>query len=179
MKTNIRWVIRIVLVSMAVSMTLTFVSGEILGGAGYIAAFGLLFLFIFIGIITDVIGVAVMSASLAPFHSMAAHKRPGAVEAIRLIRNAEKVSSICNDIFGDICGIISGSMSALIIARLMIDLSTENMLFQLFISAAVTGLTIGGKALGKTVAINSSTRIVFNVGLVISFFRRIFKKKRG
>lgn len=179
MKTNVRWVIKIVLISISISMVLTFVSSEVLGSAGYIVAFAFLFVFIFVGIVADVIGVAVMSASLAPFHSMAAHKEPGAAEGIRLIRNAEKVSSICNDIFGDICGIISGSMSALIISRLMVDLSTENVLFQLFVSGAVTGLTIGGKAVGKTIAVNKSTKIVLNVGLVISFFGRIFKKKRG
>lgn len=164
---------------MAVSMVLTFVSSEVLGGAGYVISFILLFMFIFIGIIFDIIGVAVMAASLAPFHSMAAHKQPGASEAIKLIRNAEKVSSICNDIFGDICGIVSGSMSALIISRLMVDLSTENVVFQLFISAAVTGMTIGGKAAGKSIAVNNSTAIVLRVGRIIGFWSGLFKKKRG
>jgi hypothetical protein len=90
-KTNTRWFIRIIIVSMCVSMAFTFASTEILGSAGYVMAFLALAVFILIGIVFDTIGVAVTAASTAPFHSMAAHKEPGAVESLRLIRNAEKV----------------------------------------------------------------------------------------
>lgn len=162
---------------MLISMTFTFASTEILGSAGYVMAFLVLAVFILLGIVFDTIGVAVTAASIAPFHSMAAHKESGAVEAIKLIRNAEKVSSICNDVVGDISGIISGTTSSLIVARLMIDLSTQNILLQLSVSAVVTGLMIGGKAVGKTLAINNSTRIVLEVGKLIHLKNRIFRKK--
>jgi CBS domain containing-hemolysin-like protein len=166
-KTNKRWFIKIILISMFVSMAFTFASSEILGSAGYVMAFLVLAVFIFLGIVFDTIGVAVTAASAAPFHSMAAKKEPGAAEGLRLIRNAEKVSSICNDVFGDISGIISGTTSSLIVARLMKDFSTQNILLQLSVSAVVTGLMIGGKAVGKTLAINNSTRIVLDVGKLI------------
>ena len=58
--------------------------------------------------------MAVATANEKPFHSMASRKVPGALEAIRLLRNAERVSSICNDVVGDICGVVSGSASATI-----------------------------------------------------------------
>lgn len=176
-KTNTRWFIKIIIISMLISMTFTFASTEILGSAGYVMAFLVLAVFILLGIIFDTIGVAVTAASIAPFHSMAAHKESGAVEAIKLIRNAEKVSSICNDVFGDISGIISGTTSSLIVARLMKDLSTENILLQLSVSAVVTGLMIGGKAVGKTLAINNSTRVVLDVGKLIHLKNRVFRKK--
>jgi CBS domain containing-hemolysin-like protein len=176
-KTNPRWVIKIILISVFVSMTFTFASTRILGSAGYVMAFLVLAVFIFVGIIFDLIGVAVTAASTAPFHSMAAHKEPGATEAIRLIRNAEKVSSICNDVVGDISGIVSGSTSAIIVTRLMTDLSTDNILLQLSVSAVVTGAMIGGKAVGKTLAINNSTRIVLDVGKLINLKSKIFRKK--
>jgi CBS domain containing-hemolysin-like protein len=159
-------------------MTFTFASSEILGSVGYVMAFLVLAIFIILGIVFDVIGVAVTAASVAPFHSMAAHKEPGATEAIRLIRNAEKVSSICNDVVGDITGIISGTTSSLIVARLMKDLSTENILLQLGVSGVVTGLMIGGKAVGKTLAINNSTAIVLDVGKLINLKNRLFKLKK-
>jgi hypothetical protein len=47
-------------------------------------------------------------------------------------------------------GIVSGTTSSLIVARLMDDLSSESILLQLSVSAIVTGCMIGGKAVGKT-----------------------------
>jgi len=170
-KTNYRWLIRIVLISVAASMVFTLASTEILGRAGHAVAFATLALFIIIGIVFDIIGFAVTAAQEAPFHSMAAHREPGATESLKLIRNADKVTGICNDVVGDVSGIISGAMAALIGARLMAGLSTENILFPLLISGAVTGLTVGGKAAGKTLAFNNSTRIVLRVGKTIRFLR--------
>ena len=171
-KTNYRWLVKIVLVSVAASMAFTFASTEILGSAGYIVAFGVLAVFIILGIVFDVIGVAVTAATEAPFHSMAAHRERGAAESLRLIRNADKVSNFCNDVVGDITGIISGSMAAMIAARLIEGFRAENLMFPLLISGVVTGLTVGGKSAGKTLAFNNSTLIVLRVGKLINIFRR-------
>jgi CBS domain containing-hemolysin-like protein len=174
-KTNSGWIAKIIVISMAVSMAFTFASTEILGSAGYVMAFLVLAIFILLGIVFDLVGVSVTAASTAPFHSMAAKKEPGAPEALKLIRSAEKVSSICNDVVGDISGIISGTTSALIVTKLMSDLSTENILIQLGISALVTGATVGGKAFGKTLAINNSTRIVLEVGKLIHIKNKVIQ----
>jgi CBS domain containing-hemolysin-like protein len=51
----------------------------------------------------------------------------------------------------------------------------------LAMSALVAGLTVGGKAIGKTFAIQSSTEIVAFVGRVLHFFGnigQIFYKKK-
>ena len=118
----------------------------------------------------DVIGVAVTSSAEAPFHSMAAHHERGAVESIQLIKNADKVSSICNDVVGDVTGIISGTTAALIAARFMEGMKNENFLFSLLVLGVVTGLTVGGKSIGKTIAINNNTIIVLRVGKLINMF---------
>jgi len=170
-KTNYKWLIQIVLISVVASMVFTLASTEILGRAGYIISFSILAIFIIVGIIFDVIGIAVATANEAPFHSMAAHRERGAVESLRLIKNADKVTSLCNDVVGDVTGIISGTTAALIAARLMHGLSADNLLFPLLISGVVTGLTVGGKAVGKTIAFNESTAIVFSVGKLINFLR--------
>ena len=99
-----------------------------------------------------------------------------------LLRRAEKVSSICNDVIGDICGVVSGSASATIAAQMLVsfEFSWPDLL-TLAMSAMVSGLTVGGKAIGKTFAINSSTVIVHTVGKVIHFITNIpalFQKKR-
>ena len=166
-KTNYRWLIKIVLISVVATMVFTFVSSEILGRAGYIIALAVLVVFILLGVILDMIGIAVAAASEAPFHSMAAHREKGAYESLRLIKNADKVNSFCNDVVGDVAGIISGATAALIAERLMGGFSTDNLLFPLLISGAVTGLTVGGKAAGKAFAFNNSTVIVLRVGKLI------------
>jgi CBS domain containing-hemolysin-like protein len=130
-------------------------------------SFAILAVFIIVGIIFDVIGIAVTAATEAPFHSMAAHRERGAAESLRLIKNADKVTCYCNDVIGDVTGIVSGTTAALIAARLMEGFSTENLLFPLVISGVVTGLTVGGKAIGKTLAFNKSTEIVLSVGKLL------------
>ena len=168
---NIKWIIKIVLISVIASMVFTFASTEILGRAGYIVSFMILAIFVIVGIIFDVAGIAVTAATEAPFHSMSARRERGAAESIRLIKNADKVTSFCNDVVGDVTGIISGTTAALIAARLMDGLYIENIfLFPLLISGVVTGLTVGGKAVGKTFAFSNSTLIVLRIGKLINIF---------
>lgn len=176
-KTDSRWVVKIIVMSVCISAVFNFISSEILDGAGYFLAFLVLLIFIFIGVIFDMVGMAVASADEVPFHAMSSHRVKGAAEGIKLVRNAEKVSSVCNDVVGDISGIISGSTSAVIVGNLVRDMSFNSVLTSLVVSGLVAGLTIGGKAVGKTVAINGSTRIVLLCGKVIAFFKSIFKRK--
>ncbi len=170
---TIRWVVTIFLVTIFVSGAITLISDEIMSKSGIITSFVILLIIVFVGIIFDVIGVAVTSADETPFHSMAARKVPGAQESIRLLRNAERVSSICNDVVGDICGVVSGSASATIAAQLLVKFDFSwPMLVGLLMSAFVSGVTVGGKAIGKTFAVNSSTAIVHFAGKVIAFLHR-------
>ena len=171
-KANVSWLIKVILISVAASMAFTFASTEILGHAGYPVAFVLLAVFITIGIVFDIIGVAVAAATEAPFHSMASRRERGAAESLNMVRNAEKVTSFCNDVVGDVTGIVSGTTAALIAAGLMEGLSTESVLLPLLISGCVTGLTIGGKAFGKALALRNSTAIVHRAGKLISVIRR-------
>ena len=165
------WIIKIILISIVASMVFMLVSTEVLGRTGMAMAFILLSVFILIGIIFDIIGIAVMSANETPFHSMASRRQRGAAESLRLLKSADKVATLCNDVIGDVTGIVSGTTAALVTVRLMINLKTENIIFELVIIGLVTGLTIGGKAIGKVVAINNSTMIVHKVGILISFLK--------
>jgi CBS domain containing-hemolysin-like protein len=170
-KTNFRWLFKIVLISVTASIVFTVASAQILGSSGLIVAFVVLAVFIILGIIFDMIGVAVTAATEAPFNSMAAHHERGAAEALRLIKNADKVSSFCNDVVGDVSGIISGTTAALLATRIMKGLNSENILFPLLISAVVTGLMVGGKAIGKTIALNNRNIIILRVGKLINILR--------
>lgn len=178
----IRWVITIFFTTVLVSGLISLISDEIMEASSIAVAFFILLVIVLLGIVFDVIGVAVTSADEKPFHSMAARKVPGALESLRLLRRAERVSSICNDVIGDICGVVSGSASATIAVQVlqMGDFEWPQMV-TLTMSALVAGLTVAGKAIGKTFAINSCTKIVYAVGRFISAMHRIgriFHKKK-
>ena len=170
---TIRWVVTIFFVTIFVSGMITMISEEIMGHSSMLVAFLILLAIVLVGILFDIIGVAVTSADEKPFHSMAARKVHGAQEAITLLRNAERVSSICNDVVGDICGVVSGCASATIAAQILHNFEfTWPQVVSLLMSALVAGLTVGGKAVGKTFAIGSCTQIVHFVGKIISHFRK-------
>lgn len=169
---NTAWVSLITVISFALSVVMSYISNEALASAGTILSFAVLLLFIALGIVFDMIGVASTSATEKEFHSMAAHRVRGAREAVWMVRNAEKVSSICNDVVGDICGIVSGATGAVIVARLQKGLDLESVLISVGVTALISGATIGGKALGKPFAMNQSKRVVHLAGRFLHLFHR-------
>jgi len=178
-KSSGKWAVQVFFIAVVLSAVLSFASDQALDGAGVAVAFAVLLLFILLGICFDIIGVAVTAADVKPFHSMAAHKTPGAKEALGLIRKADKVSSFCNDVVGDICGIISGSTAAVIVTQVQGAFglpAMATMMVSLLVTALTSGLTIGGKALGKSFAIAKSTAVLQLVGRFLHLFSR--KKKR-
>ena len=179
---NVKWVITIFFVTIFISVSISLLSDIMMESSTMAVAFGILLVIILVGIIFDIIGMAVATADEKPFHSMAARKVPGAQEAIRLLRNAERVSSICNDVVGDICGVVSGSASATIAAQILRNFDfTLPQIISLLMSALAAGLTVGGKAIGKSFAVNSCTSIVHGVGRVIHAlhnFPKLFRKKK-
>ena len=180
---QIKWVVTIFLVTILISGAISFLSDILMENSSMGIAFLILLAIIFIGIVFDIVGMAVATADEKPFHAMAARKVPGARAAISLLRNAERVSSICNDVVGDICGVVSGSASATIAAQILksFDFSWPQIV-TLLMSALCAGLTVGGKAIGKSIAVNSCTAIVHTVGKIIFRFERLTgkngKKKR-
>ena len=171
---TVRWVVTIFFVTIFVSGAISMLSDMIMSGSGILVAFLILLAIVLIGIVFDIIGVAVASADEKPFHAMAARKVPGAKESIMLLRNAERVSSICNDVVGDICGVVSGSASATIAAQILSHFEFGwPQIVSLSMSALVAGLTVGGKAIGKTFAMNSCTDIIYLVGQFIHWLRQL------
>ena len=165
-----RWVLRIFLVSVALSAVLSLASGVVLADAGYALAVAVLAAFVLLGIAFDVLGVAVTAADARVFHSMAAHREKGAREALYLLKNAEKTSSFCNDVVGDICGIVSGSTAAVIVVRLQERFDTQSILLSIAVTALISGATIGGKAIGKRIAISQSHEVVFRAAKLLRLF---------
>ena len=127
----------------------------------------ILIVIILIGIMFDMIGVAVLSCDEAVFHAKASNKLKGDKECVRLIKTASRTSSICNDVIGDICGIISGSVATSLVVLLL----NNNNIAAIFITALISSLTVGGKAIGKKIAIKYSENIIFMVGKFLNKIR--------
>ncbi len=166
-------------VSFALSVGMSYLSNEALNSAGTMLSFLVLFFFIALGIVFDMIGIAAASGTEREFHSMAAHKVRGAREAVWMLRNAEKVSSICNDVVGDICGIISGATGALIVANITAGMSGPmTVVISLVVTGMVSALTIGGKAAGKGVAMAFSSKVLAVCGRLLSVLPFRFDAKK-
>jgi hypothetical protein len=101
---------------------------------------------------------------------MASRKVKGANVSVKLKKNADKVSSFCNDVVGDICGVISGSVGIIIADSLSKVISLDNLYISLFVTALIASITIGLKAISKSYAINKSNIILYKFSTFISIF---------
>ena len=68
-----RWALTVFLMAVVLSAVLSLASESMLEGAGVTAALLMLALFIGLGIVFDIVGVAVTAADPKPFHAMASH----------------------------------------------------------------------------------------------------------
>lgn len=169
-RVDIKWLITIIIVAFIISFGLSFIANSTIPNLSLVFGIIITLLFIFIGIIFDIIGVSVTSADEAVFHSMASRKVKGASTAVKLKKNADKTSSFCCDVIGDICGVISGAAGTTICAILVTKYHTDLLITGLIITAIISSLTIGGKALGKSFAINKSDIILYEFAKILSNF---------
>ncbi len=172
-----KWVLTVVCLSFGLSVVMSFVTSIFVESAGLLVALLSLITLVMIGIVTDIIGTAVTSADEQPFIAMASKRITGAKQALRLIRKAERVSSLLNDVVGDIVGIISGSAGS-VIAVYLVSLGFKSAVASMLITAFTSAFMIGGKAYGKGLAIENSNRIVLFVGRAAALFEAKKKKQK-
>ena len=172
-----KWILTVVCLSFGLSVVMSFVTSLFVESAGLLVALLSLIVLVMIGIISDVVGTAVTSADEQPFIAMASKRILGAKQALQLIRKAERVSSILNDVVGDIVGIISGSAGS-VIAVYLVSLGLKSAIASMLITAFTSAFMIGGKAYGKGLAIANSDRIVLMVGRVMAVFEKKGKPKQ-
>ena len=167
---DVKWIVTIVLVSFSISFLFSLISQMLMPSLNVVFGIIITLIFVGIGIMFDIVGVSVTGADESVFHSMSSKKVRGASMAVRFKKNADKVSSFCCDVIGDICGIISGACGTIITTSLA-NAFNFNLLFTgLFVAAIIASLTIGGKAIGKSFAINNSNIILYNFAKVVSYF---------
>ena len=177
-KYNMKWVLTITVITFILAVIFSVVAENLVDKLEVALAFLILLFIIIIGIIFDIIGIAVTKAEEKPFHSMASRKINEAKVAISLIRNAGPVSNFCNDVVGDISGIISGAVGASIIFKLTTEYGfKDSALLNTLIAASTAALTVGGKALGKSYALIHYEKIVMGLAKMIDKIERTFNVK--
>jgi CBS domain containing-hemolysin-like protein len=176
---NFRWVIRTFILTFSLAVIFSIISETLLRQVSIYAAFAMLLFIIMIGIFFDAVGISVAAADEKPFHAMAASRVKGAKYAIMLIKNASKVSNFCNDVIGDIAGIISGTTIGIIVS--FFDQYNIPEAYQALIAIGISGLvaalTVGGKALGKEIAIGNAKQVVNLTGRILYYAHRLVQPK--
>ncbi len=172
MKKNTKWIIEITLIAFIITIIFSLGSQELLKDVHIITGIIIILIFIFIGVIFDIIGVAVQSSEVTPFHAMASKKVKNAKTAKKMLKNSAQVSSFCNDVIGDICNIISGSAGVVVSNAIANKFNFDITLTTLITTSIIAALTIGGKAIGKNIAVNKSEYIVTKVTKVMNIFKK-------
>src|SRR5690625_332304 len=181
-KRSIKFSVTIAVITFVLAAIFSSLSSTLLSKVTWVIGLIIVFMIVLIGIVFDMLGIAATAAKEAPLHAMASEKVIGAKEAVNIHRNADKFASFCNDVIGDISGIISGSALTIVIieiARLLQHSpnSTTQIVLNIVLTSLVAALTVGGKALGKYFAIHSSTKIILISGKIVYFIQEKLKIK--
>lgn len=165
------WAVSVTIVSFILSISILFISTGLFETISPYFSFLIVLFIVMLGVVFDLIGVAVTAADEKPFHSMASKKYSGARHAIKLIRNADKVSNICNDVVGDICGVVSGTAGAAIVYRLFTGTSNSG-LIEAVVGGLIAAVTVGGKSFAKRIGMKNSNYIVYKIGTLFALFKK-------
>ncbi len=177
MKINHKWTALVTVLAFVLSVLFSLLTASA-DEMGTVLAFIVLLIIVFLSILFDMLGMAISTASEAPFHAMAARRIRGAKESIRIIRSAQELSSLCNDVIGDIAGIISGAMTGAIVVSVATMLQMNSDVVNLLLAGVVAALMIGGKAAGKGIAMLHNNTIVFILGKIVYYACAPFRRKK-
>ena len=169
---KIKWLLTVCIVSFILSILMSLVSESVIPKLNIVFGIVIILVFIFISIIFDMIGVAITAQDETPFHSMASKKVKGSSRSVKLLKNSDKLASICNDVIGDVCGVVSGCAGVLVSNTIATTFNINQSFLVLITTALIASITITGKAFGKTIAINNSEKITFRVGKFLDIFKK-------
>lgn len=171
-----RRALRVGLLSFLLAVTVSYLSDLTLSNAPVWIALLVVLILIATGILFDILGTSVAGADDTPLNAMAAKRVNGARQALWLVRNADKVANFANDVVGDVAGAVSGaagSTVAIQMNRLLHGGAAAEDITMLVTVGLIASLTVGGKAAGKTFALNRATDVVVAAGRIIYGVERI------
>ncbi|MBR4270085.1 MAG: hypothetical protein IKQ31_00170 [Clostridia bacterium] len=172
-RANKKWLCQIFLLSLVLSIAFSLLAQLTLSHTNLAISLILIAVLIIISVIADIVGVAVTACNVKPLLENIEKGVFGARLGLRIVKQADKASSICSDVIGDICSILSGAGGVSITLQLTeLFSSVSSFVLALFVNAIIASLSIVGKAVGKTYALNNPLKIVLIVGKVFSIFSK-------
>lgn len=92
---------------------------------------------------------------------------------MKITQNASYFANFCNDVVGDIAGTLSGAIGAGIVYSLADIVSFSNIVLAgAAMTSFVAAVTVGGKAIGKSIAINNAETIIFRVAIALGWVEK-------
>lgn len=171
-KSHAKWVLVVFILTFILSTTFSFLSTEAMEKISLPFAIVMLFIIILIGVLMDLVSVAVTAADIDSLHAKASDKKKGAKTAIKLVKHADKVASICADVIGDICGILTGSVGVLVAIEIANRYNFQLPIVTLIVGGIIAALTVTGKAIEKQMSIDKANEIVYIVGKILEFYKK-------
>ena len=170
-----RYIILVGICSFIIAVTIILISEYFASRLNSIILCLALLLFItVINILADVVGTATAAASHAPFNATAAKRVQGAAQGLRLVKNADRVANICNDVIGDITTTVSGAIGISIVIQLVrINPHADQFLLTVLLTAVISAVIVIGKAFGKKYALSDPNRVVFIVGNFLAHLEKL------
>lgn len=166
------WSIKVFVLSFFLTAVISFFTQFSFNSANIIIVIAVIILLLAVSLLFDIIAVAVTAADIEPFNAMASQKIKGAKRAVYLVKNAHAVNSICSDMIGDVCGIISG-MAGITASYIFIAPDDKySFIAVILVSSVIASITIGCKALAKVFALKHSHKIVYLFARFLSIFSK-------
>lgn len=140
---------------------------------------------ILINIAADVVGTAVTAASHIPFNAKSAKRVKGAPQGLQLIKNADKVANLTNDMLSDITTTVGGALGISIAMQIIsLNPAISQFWLNILVTAFIAAVIVSGKAFSKKIALSHPNDVIFFVGRVLARVEETtgyspFRKKRA
>lgn len=169
------WAFEMLFIAILMSLLFGLVSEAVISSAGIVVAVIIICLFIFLSVISDMIGIAAASADIEVFKQWEKRGVRGAIRGIKLCENSEKVCSFCADVIGDICSTLCGAGGVAIttMATRNFEQNWKVVLVSIFTSALIAGLMVFFKAIMKERAMKKSNKILLILGRILNVFSKM------
>lgn len=172
------WALKIMPITFCLSLASSWFSQAVTTFTDLTASVMLLLFMMLVSVVFDGIGVSVTSCDKVAVKKLLQYDAKRAKIALGLIANAEKVNSVCADVIGDICGVLSGACGAVLAADLVSQTNTGGTWLPTLTSAVVAAATVGGKALMKGIAVKNADKYVVQTAKALSVIYKPKDKKK-
>lgn len=167
MKSNLKWSIKVLVLSFFLSFFFSFISQSLFPTMSIFLSIFIIIFFVAISVIFDMIAVGVTSVSLEKLEIFKSEKNYATAK--KLCENTEKVSSFCGDVVGDICGILSGAGGVSLVLNMNIQDPNIYFLVTCLVSSLIAGLTIFGKAIMKRYSVDNCEKVILKTAQILDF----------